>query len=137
MNLFAKFICLFRTGGVTILGLENSFKQRKRRKMQSIFQVLVFFSFLVSVFAAINGDLISNLPGLSSNDTGFAMYSGYITVASSRHYHYWFVESSSTSASVPVILWLNGGPGMNRVIVIVLRMFIIVGIIGGERSIQS
>jgi len=52
------------------------------------------------------------LPG--APPVSFNQYSGYITVnaAHGRQLFYWFVESqSSTAATDPLVLWLNGGPG--------------------------
>jgi len=34
-----------------------------------------------------------------------------INNATGKFFHYWFVESENSSASVPLLLWLNGGPG--------------------------
>lgn len=40
------------------------------------------------------------------------VWSGYLNTASTlRKVHYVLVESSSTDISVPLTLWLNGGPG--------------------------
>ena len=39
------------------------------------------------------------------------MYSGYVDASPTKHLHYVFVEAETDSASKPVVLWLNGGPG--------------------------
>ncbi|XP_039262370.2 lysosomal protective protein-like [Styela clava] len=60
--------------------------------------------------AAPQEDLITELPGLSTLPK-FKQYSGYLQASGTKHLHYWFVESQRNSASDPVVLWLNGGPG--------------------------
>ncbi|XP_006354958.1 putative serine carboxypeptidase-like 23 [Solanum tuberosum] len=57
-------------------------------------------------------DKIEKLPG-EPEGVDFNQYSGYVTVDSSagRALFYYFVESPSDSASKPLVLWLNGGPG--------------------------
>lgn len=42
----------------------------------------------------------------------FSTYSGYLNVTSNRSLHYTFLQANNESnASLPVVLWLNGGPG--------------------------
>jgi len=62
-------------------------------------------------WAAVPGDQITSLPGYSGTLPS-KQYSGYMDANTGRHLHYWFVESeSSTAATDPVVLWMNGGPG--------------------------
>lgn len=60
--------------------------------------------------AAITGDLVRNLPGLTFKPT-FKHYSGYLKATGTRKLHYWFTESSGNPSSDPLVLWMNGGPG--------------------------
>ncbi|CAN4092757.1 unnamed protein product [Withania somnifera] len=57
-------------------------------------------------------DKIENLPG-EQEGVDFKQYSGYVTVdpIAGRALFYYFVESPQDSASKPLVLWLNGGPG--------------------------
>eukprot|EP01018_Ginkgo_biloba_P005865 Gb_20820 [translate_table: standard] len=57
-------------------------------------------------------DLITALPGQPPN-VGFKQYSGYITVDSShgRALFYYFTEATQDPSTMPLVLWLNGGPG--------------------------
>ncbi|CAI0394710.1 unnamed protein product, partial [Linum tenue] len=49
--------------------------------------------------------------------TGFAQYSGYVTVneKAGRALFYWFFEAVEDPESKPLILWLNGGPGCSSI----------------------
>ncbi|KAK1360499.1 Carboxypeptidase [Heracleum sosnowskyi] len=56
-------------------------------------------------------DKIEKLPGQPPVD--FDQYGGYITVNQSagRAFFYYFVEAPQNKESLPLLLWLNGGPG--------------------------
>lgn len=71
---------------------------------------------LSSVFAT-NADLVntSNI-GLPSPYL-YNMYSGYLNASEdgSKQFHYVFYPAQSSNASqLPLMLWLNGGPGCSR-----------------------
>lgn len=59
---------------------------------------------------ATNPDEIDSLPGLKAK-VSFKQYAGYLSTGTSKHLHYWFVESQRSPKDDPVVLWLNGGPG--------------------------
>ncbi|CAK9170524.1 unnamed protein product [Ilex paraguariensis] len=56
-------------------------------------------------------DRIERLPG--QPQVGFTQYGGYITVNQSagRAFYYYFAEAHHSKQSLPLLLWLNGGPG--------------------------
>ncbi|KAA8515624.1 hypothetical protein F0562_018765 [Nyssa sinensis] len=56
-------------------------------------------------------DRIERLPGQPK--AGFAQYGGYVTIDESagRAFYYYFVEAHHSKQSLPLLLWLNGGPG--------------------------
>uniref|UniRef100_A0A5B7A9P3 Carboxypeptidase n=1 Tax=Davidia involucrata TaxID=16924 RepID=A0A5B7A9P3_DAVIN len=56
-------------------------------------------------------DRIERLPGQPL--VGFAQYGGYVTVDESagRALYYYFAEAQHSKQSLPLLLWLNGGPG--------------------------
>ncbi|GJT02855.1 serine carboxypeptidase-like protein 40 [Tanacetum coccineum] len=58
-----------------------------------------------------NSDKIDRLPG--QPNVSFDQYGGYITVNESagRAFYYYFVEAENSNKSLPLLLWLNGGPG--------------------------
>lgn len=68
-------------------------------------------------FGGITGE-VTDLPGLEwSSGVDFKMYSGYIPVGANGKTFYWFVESQlPTSATDPVLLWTNGGPGCSGLV---------------------
>ncbi|XP_076883797.1 serine carboxypeptidase-like 40 [Bidens hawaiensis] len=56
-------------------------------------------------------DKISSMPGQPR--VKFDQYGGYVTVSESggRAFYYYFVEAEKSKESLPLLLWLNGGPG--------------------------
>ncbi|KAI3796460.1 hypothetical protein L1987_39131 [Smallanthus sonchifolius] len=56
-------------------------------------------------------DKIQKLPGQPL--VKFDQYGGYVTVNESggRAFYYYFVEADNSKGSLPLLLWLNGGPG--------------------------
>ncbi|PWA86957.1 serine carboxypeptidase-like 40 [Artemisia annua] len=56
-------------------------------------------------------DKISNFPGQPF--VKFDQYGGYVTVNESagRAFYYYFVEAEKSKQNLPLLLWLNGGPG--------------------------
>ncbi|KAB5540995.1 hypothetical protein DKX38_013969 [Salix brachista] len=56
-------------------------------------------------------DRIESLPGQPGVE--FSQYGGYVTVDESagRALYYYFVEAQHSNESLPLLLWLNGGPG--------------------------
>ncbi|KAF3672903.1 hypothetical protein FXO38_05891 [Capsicum annuum] len=62
-------------------------------------------------------DWINKLPG--QPPVKFQQYGGYVTVneSSGRALYYYFTEAEN-SKSLPLLLWLNGGPAMASVYVV-------------------
>ncbi|PIN27143.1 Serine carboxypeptidases (lysosomal cathepsin A) [Handroanthus impetiginosus] len=56
-------------------------------------------------------DRIVRLPG--QPEVKFKQYGGYVTVnhTSGKAFYYYFVEAQKSEKTLPLLLWLNGGPG--------------------------
>ncbi|KAK7341090.1 hypothetical protein VNO80_24014 [Phaseolus coccineus] len=56
-------------------------------------------------------DRIGRLPG--QPQVSFSQYGGYVTVdkTAGRAFYYYFVEAQRSKHTLPLLLWLNGGPG--------------------------
>ncbi|KAA8536495.1 hypothetical protein F0562_028973 [Nyssa sinensis] len=60
-------------------------------------------------------DLVVRLPGQPK--VGFRQYAGYVDVdhKAGRSLFYYFVEAEQNATSLPLTLWLNGGPGCSSI----------------------
>ncbi|KAG2356825.1 peptidase S10 serine carboxypeptidase [Suillus spraguei] len=45
-------------------------------------------------------------------DPSVQQYSGYLDITDDKHLFFWFFESRSSPEYAPLMLWLNGGPGL-------------------------
>ncbi|CAA7393071.1 unnamed protein product [Spirodela intermedia] len=62
------------------------------------------------------GDFIPSLPGQPRDSATVKQYGGYVDIGDGEKLFYYFVESFSRDAhSLPVLLWINGGPGCSSV----------------------
>ena len=61
-------------------------------------------------------DQVNNLPGLQY-EINFNQFSGYLDLPNStKHLHYWYVESEINPETTPIVFWTNGGPGCSGLI---------------------
>ncbi|KAJ4916741.1 Serine carboxypeptidase-like 45 [Raphanus sativus] len=72
------------------------------------FALVLFLSFSIVLS---HSDRITRLPG--QPQVGFQQYSGYVTVdeKKQRALFYYLAEAETDPISMPLVLWLNGGPG--------------------------
>lgn len=54
-----------------------------------------------------SADEVTSLPGWDG-ELPSRQFSGYLTVNTTKHMHYWMVESENDPTTDPVVLWLNG-----------------------------
>nr|CAG8589671.1 7342_t:CDS:2 [Entrophospora candida] len=47
-------------------------------------------------------------------DTSVKQYSGYLDAPDDKHFFFWFFESRNNPSEDPIVLWLNGGPGVKE-----------------------
>ena len=72
---------------------------------------LLVLSALGVAAAAPMADMIHMLPGWDGPLPSHH-FSGYLNASSTKHLHYYFVESEGVEPSTaPTVLWFNGGPG--------------------------
>ncbi|KAK9108592.1 hypothetical protein Syun_024603 [Stephania yunnanensis] len=80
--------------------------------METTVALLLLCLFMVIIDSSVShNDKITMLPG--QPQVGFQQFSGYVTVDERKQkaLFYYFVEAEVDSASQPLVLWLNGGPG--------------------------
>ena len=66
--------------------------------------------------AGATADKIASLP-LWDSELPSDQFSGYLDIPnSSKHLHYWLIESENDPEKDPIVLWLNGGPGVRVII---------------------
>ncbi|XP_047259720.1 serine carboxypeptidase-like 40 [Capsicum annuum] len=101
--------------GVGKLYLTKLFKRDSTIDNNSHFSSTIDFlqldKFVLSQKWLKHKDQIKRLPG--QPQVKFKQYGGYVTVNESagRALYYYFVEADQNSKSLPLLLWLNGGPG--------------------------
>lgn len=80
--------------------------------------VLFAASALQIAYAALLQEAVTNLPGYGEPPA--PQWSGYLdasAVETGTKLHYWFAEAEVAHAStMPVVLWLNGGPGSSSIL---------------------
>ena len=62
--------------------------------------------------ASPSSDAVASLPGYGKPPTRH--FSGFLDASAAEpgtKLHYWLAEAETVTASTPVVLWLNGGPG--------------------------
>ncbi|XRB07361.1 serine carboxypeptidase [Pycnococcus provasolii] len=90
------------------------------RPLSSLFLRFLFhaaFLLAASSYEAASSDLITTLPDYGPPPT--PTYSGFLPgVDPGTNLHYWLATSSAegVAASVPLVIWLNGGPGSSSLL---------------------
>ncbi|XP_075644389.1 serine carboxypeptidase-like 40 [Castanea sativa] len=100
--------------GQTLAYLDNSTLKKSSGFDTSFFEAIDNFNETSSVHpqeGLKEKDRIERLPG--QTQVNFSQYGGYVTVDKSagRALYYYFVEAQHSKDSLPLLLWLNGGPG--------------------------
>lgn len=86
-----------------------------RRGVRSVFCIMLGLMIMEARGGPTEEDLVGRLPGQPEVD--FKQYAGYINVdeKAGRALFYYFVEAENDSHSMPLTLWLNGGPGCSSI----------------------
>ena len=69
---------------------------------------------LIACISAQQAEIVRQMPGCEPFN--FNVYSGYLTVSTSKALHYAFVNSQSDPINDPVVIWFNGGPGCSSML---------------------
>ena len=68
---------------------------------------ILFLLFLTTIFSQPYSDLVTNLPDYPYKNE---MYSGYLTVSSTKSLHYLYHTAHQEGEHLPLLIWFNGGP---------------------------
>ena len=74
----------------------------------NIFHILILIISFISIHSSVEADIVKSLPGYSYKGR---LYSGYLSVSSTKQFHYMFNLAHEDWENKPLVLWLNGGPG--------------------------
>ena len=77
-------------------------------KLTACLLALFGLATLASAGPGPDADLIKDLPGCALKVDG---YSGYLTVSMTKKLHYVYIGSQNNTATDPLVIWFNGGPG--------------------------
>ncbi|MQM00188.1 hypothetical protein Taro_032918 [Colocasia esculenta] len=85
-----------------------------------LFLLLLFFPHGLLIFCRLSfgapaEHLVTRLPG--QPPVGFKQYAGYVNVdeATGTNLFYYLAEAEANSFSLPLTVWLNGGPGCSSI----------------------
>jgi carboxypeptidase C (cathepsin A) len=92
----------------------KNFRLFRNYNQPSIIIALLFvFSILISKSYSVPDDAekMDSIPGYTAF-TNYVAYAGYLnTTSDSRKLHYVFIQNGKSNNSLPVTVWMNGGPG--------------------------
>ena len=71
-------------------------------------QLFLIIISLISINSLIDADIVKSLPNYSYRGR---LYSGYLSVSTTKQFHYMFNLAHQDWENKPLVLWLNGGPG--------------------------
>ena len=72
-----------------------------------VFSILILKSYSVPD----DSEKMDSIPGYTAF-TNYVAYAGYLNIAPDlRKLHYVFIQNGKSNNSLPVTLWMNGGPG--------------------------
>lgn len=81
--------------------------------LKATLAVFAALSLLVSVNAAIDGDLVKEFTNYTDISSAlFQLYSGMLNnTDNTKSIHYMFTTAINKTAQTPLVIWMNGGPG--------------------------
>ena len=77
-------------------------------------KIIFAASILSLVLTARISDFVPSLPDQPALTSHW--YSGLLNASETRQFHYVFVDSESTPSSDPILVWLDGGPGITSMV---------------------
>lgn len=94
--------------------IPKSFRLFGHNNHISAFALFVFLICLLipKSYSAPDTDQMDSIPGYANTFTDYIAYAGYLNTTSQlRRIHYVFIQNGKSNNSLPVTLWMNGGPG--------------------------
>lgn len=102
---------------LTQLIVHDVFCKAQPRRLKAFAMKAVLCAALALARAAPAAEEVLNLPGFGKPPA--PQYSGFLDASGAEKgtwLHYWFALADDNAASLPLVLWLNGGPGSSSIL---------------------
>ena len=76
--------------------------------MKIVYDIILLILLFNISLQAVESDIVTSLPDYSYRGR---LYSGYLDVSTTKHFHYMFNLAHEDPDHKPLVVWFNGGPG--------------------------